>query len=210
MTGCAVPTRSAIVGIVLAAGKSTRLGRPKALLTAPSGETFVARVAGTLSDGGADSVVVVGRESDEELLAQVSALRPGVEFAANPAPDRGQLSSVIVGIEYADARGAEAVVVLPVDTPLVLADTVRAALQAFRQSRAAIVRVTYQGRHGHPVVFGAAVFAEIRAADPSVGAKQVVRRDPGRVLDVEVADPGVLQDVDLPEDFHRLFGRALP
>jgi molybdenum cofactor cytidylyltransferase len=56
------------------------------------------------------------------------------------------------------------------------------------------------------VIFAAAVFPELRAADPALGARVVLQRSPSRVENVEVDDPGVLRDVDLPEDFERLYG----
>lgn len=62
------------------------------------------------------------------------------------------------------------------------------------------------GRHGHPVLFGRALFDELRRADPDVGARAVVRAEPGRVLDVEIDAPGVLRDVDWPSDYAALFG----
>jgi molybdenum cofactor cytidylyltransferase len=69
-------------------------------------------------------------------------------------------------------------------------------------SPAPILRATHEGRHGHPVVFRRAVFAALRAADPAAGAKPVVRAL--AVEDVEVDDPGVLRDVDTPQDYDRL------
>ncbi|MGH8639503.1 MAG: nucleotidyltransferase family protein, partial [Burkholderiales bacterium] len=119
---------------------------------------------------------------------------------------RGQLSSLIVGIDYAQARGAHAVVVMPVDIPLVRSTTVAAVLAAMVGSDAPIVRATYGGRHGHPAIFRDDVFGDLRAADPDAGAKGVLRAHADRILNVEVDDPGVLRDVDVPEDYRRLFG----
>jgi molybdenum cofactor cytidylyltransferase len=71
------------------------------------------------------------------------------------------------------------------------------------------VRASYRGVHGHPVLFKRAVFDELRAADPHVGARAVVRADPARVRDVEVNDRGVTLDIDTPEDYFRAFGQPL-
>jgi molybdenum cofactor cytidylyltransferase len=75
-------------------------------------------------------------------------------------------------------------------------------------SSAPIVRAVHGGRHGHPVIFKRRVFDALRAADPSVGAKEVVRS--AGIEDVEVDDPGVLTDVDTPGDYVRVFGKIPP
>jgi CTP:molybdopterin cytidylyltransferase MocA len=197
-----------VVGVVLAAGESRRLGMPKALLRcAPGEETFTARVVRTLRDGGIPDVLVVGRPADDALRILVGGLGPAARYVENPAPDRGQLSSLLVAIDEAEGGGAGAVLVMPVDIPLVQATTVAAVLGAFHSSGAPIARVTHQGRHGHPVIFGASVFADLRMADPSVGARAVLQRHAARVLNLELDDPGVLRAVDFPEDYRSLFRR---
>jgi CTP:molybdopterin cytidylyltransferase MocA len=128
----------------------------------------------------------------------------------NPDPDRGQLSSLQAGLDAAvDRHGADAIMVMPVDVPLLTADGVRRLLAAAASSPSPVLRAAHGGRHGHPVIFGREVFDELRHADPAVGAKAVVHRDPARVLDVDVGDPGVTVDVDTPEDYRRAFGRAV-
>ena len=183
------------------------MGRPKALLRPPSAsETFVARVVRTLREGGLADVVVVCRPDDHELREHLAQLRPEPAAVVNPQPERGQLSSLLAGIAYAEAQGADAVVVLPVDIPQVQPRSVAAVLRALRTGSTPIVRATHGGRHGHPVAFRATIFSELRDADPGLGARAVLRSSPGRVENVEVDDPGVLRDVDLPEDYERLYG----
>ena len=185
------------------------MGRPKALLPCPpGGDTFVARCVRALRTGGAAHVLVVGRPEDDALRAELARVDPVPEFVANPTADEGQLSSLVRGITAVEDRGAPAVIVLPVDVPLVKPESVAALLAAYRSERPPIARVTCGGRHGHPVLFDRAVFAELRTADPSRGARAVMRADPARVLDVEVGDHGVLRDVDGPADYEALFGRA--
>jgi molybdenum cofactor cytidylyltransferase len=194
-------------GLVLAAGRSTRMGRPKALLTCPPDpDTFVARIVRVLRDGGVDPVVVVVRPDDNALQQHVRRFVPDVELVENPHPDRGQLSSLLVGLDYAQSHGARAIVVMPVDVPQVRAETVAALLRAAAVSDAPILRVVHGTRHGHPVLFRDAVFDELRHADPSLGAKAVVRARADETVDVHVDDPGVLRDVDVPDDYAALFG----
>jgi molybdenum cofactor cytidylyltransferase len=189
-----------IPAIVLAAGASSRMGRPKALLEA-DGRTFVRRILDTLREGGTDDVVVVVRPDAVRLEREVSAgLGRTVE---NPDPDRGQLSSLLVGLDAVDCPEVDAVLVTLVDVPLVAAPTIAALLARARLSPAPILRATYRGVHGHPVVFTRAVFAALRATDPAAGARPVMRAY--AIDDVEVDDPGVVRDVDTPGDYRQLF-----
>jgi molybdenum cofactor cytidylyltransferase len=202
-----------IPALVLAAGRSTRMGRAKALLTLPPAHdtTFVARLAAALLDGGAADVFVVGRPDDEALRSEVErvARTAGrVRFVENANADRGQLSSLIAGLNAADHPGIRAVLVTPVDLPLVRPATVAALLETFSKSAAPIVRAVRDGRHGHPVIFGRSVFGALRRADPDIGARAVVRAH--QVLDVDVGDPGVLHDIDTPDDYTRLLNSDAP
>lgn len=184
------------------------MGRSKALLPfPPTNRTFVAQIAATLLAGGVADALVIGRPDDDALRAEVEGLAAPVRFVGNPRADAGgQLSSVIAGLNAADRPGARAILVTPVDLPFITADTVAALLAAFSAGRAPIVRATHAGRHGHPVVFGRAVFDALRHADPALGAKAVLRAHP--VLDLEVSDAAVLNDIDTREDYARAIRKA--
>jgi molybdenum cofactor cytidylyltransferase len=97
----------------------------------------------------------------------------------------------------------------PVDLPLVSPATVRAVVEAWERTGAPVVRPSYRGRHGHPVLFDARVFQELRAADLSAGARVVVRAHAAESCDVETDDIGALEDIDTPDDYFRVFGVRL-
>jgi molybdenum cofactor cytidylyltransferase len=196
-----------VAGIILAAGRSTRMGTSKALLIAPDGRTFVARLAETLCEGGVDAPLVVGRADDDPLRAEVETIGCGVGFVVNADADQGgQLSSLLAGLREADRPGVRALMVVPVDAPMVTADTVATLIAAFSSTGASIVRARHHGWNGHPVIFSRAMFDELRRADPEVGAKAVVRAHKGATVYVDVDDAGVVGDVDTPEDYRKLFG----
>lgn len=194
-----------VVGLILAAGKSTRMGRPKALL--PIGdETFVSRLARTLQRAGVTDVIVVTAPDGPAIAEALDGAGISARVTQNPNPDGGQLSSLLVGLGVADRPGVEAIVMGPVDAPAVAPGTVDALLAAWRRTRAPVVRPAKGARHGHPVLFDRAVFHELRHADPAVGARQVVRARLAEVVDVAVDDPGAFDDIDTPDDYARLIG----
>ena len=93
---------------------------------------------------------------------------------------------------------------MPVDAPLVRIETISAMLQVFDTRQAPVVRATFRGRHGHPVIFARRVFDALRHADPDVGAKAVVRAHAADLIDVDLDDPAIVLDVDEPGDYTRL------
>ncbi len=193
-----------IPAVILAAGASARMGRPKALL--PLGDpddVFVTHLAATLLSGGADDLVVVVGAQAAEIEAAVARSGQRARLVRNPHHDQGQLSSLIVALDVVDRPGVRAVMVAPVDMPLVKGETVRALFDAYRRGRHLVVRPAAGDRHGHPVIFDRTLFRELRAADARVGARGVVAAHPERVLNLPVTDPGAFADIDTPDDYRR-------
>ena len=196
-----------VAGIILAAGESSRMGQRKAFLRHErTGATFLAHLVGEAAAAELSPVVVVGRGADAEL--EMAVQDAGANYVPNPAAAQGQLSSLLAGLDSLDEL-VWAAVVMPVDVPMVSAHTIRRVVLAAGEDGVSIARASHRGRHGHPVLFARAVFDELRAADPAVGARAVVRADPARVRDVEVDEPGVAVDIDTPEDYFRAFGSRL-
>lgn len=195
-----------ISGIVLAGGKSSRMGRPKALLPIGSrGETFFDRVTRTLIDAGIEDVVVVVGADGIAIRAGVRP-RTGVRIVDNPDYEQGQLTSLLAGLRAIDASHARAALVTLIDVPLVSAATVRTLLAAQREHDAPVVRPVSNGRHGHPVIFGRALFQELHNADPAHGAKPVVRAHAAEMIEVTIDDEGAFADIDTREDYERIIG----
>ena len=189
-----------VVGVILAAGASTRMGRPKLFLPI-GGDTFLTRLGRTLLDAGVDDLVVVAGPEHAAAAESLRAARLPARVVENPRRDEGQLSSVLVGLAVADRPGVDALLVHLVDVPLVRVTTVRAVLEAFHRTRAPVVRPVVGGRHGHPVLFARRVFDELRRADPSIGAKSVVRAHAANACDVPVDDEGACRDIDTPGEY---------
>ena len=207
LTGC---TMAAMVpAVVLAGGDSTRMGVPKALLAAPDGQAFVVRIVRAFADAGIGQVAVVTGSAHEATLAALEAadLAIALQVVRNLDPSRGQVSSLWAGMDAVVDDGSEGLLVTLVDVPMLTAATVSAVVEAWRRSRAPIVRPAVGARHGHPVLFDRALFSELREAPLEGGAKVVVRRHQSKILDVNPPDLGCLLDIDTPEDYQALVGR---
>ena len=193
-----------IRAIILAAGQSTRMGRAKAgLPVADGGPTFAAAIVATLQAAGLPDITVVSGAHPEEVSAAVRGLA-GVRVVHHAGWQAGQLSSLVAGLDAVDTPALEAVLVTLVDIPLVRRETVETLVQAWRESRAAIVRPAVGARHGHPVIFDRVTFAALREAPAHVGAKAVITAWQAQVLNVPTDDPGVLVDVDTPHEYDAL------
>jgi molybdenum cofactor cytidylyltransferase len=185
------------------------MGRAKATLPLDDRDTFLSRIVRTFLDAGVDDVVVVVGHEAETIAGSLSASGLHARFAHNPDYDRGQLSSLVAGLALVDRPGVVAVLVTLVDVPLVSAATVRAVLDHYRHTHAPIVRPTSGARHGHPLLIDRSLFDELRVADPSTGAKPIVRAHASPIGDLAIADEGAFTDIDTEEEYARLItGRS--
>lgn len=187
-----------IAAIVLAAGFSRRMGRPKLLLEL-RGKAIVRWSVEAIAPLVEDLIVVTGPD-DGGLRAALAGLR--VRFATNPRPHEGQGSSIAAGIA-ALKPWTRAVLVALGDQPRVPDDVVPALLEAWRRSAKPIVAPVYAGTQGTPVLFAGEVFAELGRLTGDAGARGVVQAQPERVELVSFERP-MPPDVDTPEDYARL------
>lgn len=169
---------------------------PKALLPTREGDTFLERaVARCQAVGAAPILVVTG--------AHALPAPPGARLVPNPAWPGGQLTSLQAALRALPPAGCDALLVVLVDHPRVVAATFARLVETFAATGAPLVRPVHAGRRGHPIVVAAALFAELLAAAPDDGARPVFARHAARAVDVAVDDPGVLADLDTPADLAR-------
>ena len=195
-----------LASIILAAGDSTRMGRPKALLPDPDGRPFVARLVRTFAAAGLHDIVVVTGSLHGAIAEAIAADQPPVapNLVNNPQPALGQVSSLWIGLDSAARLGVEGVLMTLVDIPLVRASTIQKVIDEWTRSRAPIVRPAVGDRHGHPVLFDRLLFDALRHAPITEGARVVVHANADRIVNVQVDDEGCLLDVDTPADYHAL------
>jgi len=186
-----------IAGIVLAAGGSTRMGRPKMLLPAGGGTLLSAAVAPLLEAGLDRVVVVLGDRAEEVRRAAGLSKDPRLVLVVCAGWRAGMASSLKRGLEA--CAGADAVLVALGDQPGVTAERVRMVTAAFAPGRDLVVPV-HGGVPAHPVLFGRSLFSELEALSGDVGAREVVRRHEHEAIRIEVE---ALPDIDTEEDYRK-------
>jgi len=199
-----------LAAIILAAGDSTRMGTPKALLPDPDGRPFVARVVRTFAAAHISAVVIVTGSQHAAIVEAIAADRPSITpaFANNPQPSLGQISSLWIGLDAAAKPGLEGVLVTPVDIPMVRPSTIRQVIEMWERTHAPVVRPAVGKRHGHPVLFDREVFDALRHAPLAEGARAVVYAAGDRLVNVSVDDEGCLVDVDTPADYEAILRKS--
>ena len=193
-----------IVAVVLSAGESSRMGRPKALLPV-DGVRFIEKIVTALkSTRVAKIIAVLGHDADE-MRRQIGELP--VTMVVNPNYKRGQLSSLVAAINSIqsgkDSASVDGILVHLVDHPYINPDLVNLMIDRFHETKKLIVVPRYQGRRGHPVIFSSALFAELLAAPPDQGAKTVVHAHRDETLEIDTEDEGVTIDIDTPEEYRK-------
>ncbi|MFO7653587.1 MAG: nucleotidyltransferase family protein [Candidatus Krumholzibacteriia bacterium] len=207
-----------VATLVLAAGAGRRWGGPKALARLGERTWLELAVERSRGAGCAPVVVVVGCRADEvrrSLAGRAAAADPGtnhppptgpvaddIVWIENPRWEQGRTGSIIVGLRALPATAAGALL-MPVDFPLVRTATLRALCAGFAAAADPAARITvpvHAGHRGHPIVLGRAVWAEVMALGRDAPLRAVVRQDPARIVTVTVDDPGILRNVNTPED----------
>ena len=193
-----------VSAVVLAAGGSTRFGRPKLLLPV-AGKTMLEHVLAKVQATSVHEVVVVLGNAVEQLVGRVPE---GCRWVCNERWQTGISSSIRVGLEAID-RGAEAALFVLADQPGITTAMVEQILQAYYGATKAIVAPVYQRQRGTPVLFDRRLFPKLAALHGDVGGRELLARCPEEVLPVEMSSAEVFLDVDVPADYERLDnGRA--
>jgi len=187
--------------ILLAAGRSRRMGSCKQLLPLPDRPAVVRCVESIMASRIDDVVVVVGPEGD--MVARAVAGLP-VAVVCNGVLESDMAGSVRVGLEAID-RSAEGVFVCLCDHPLVSAETLAAMRLHWLERRDAIVIPCHGGRKGHPTLFPRSLLAEL-ATLPTL--REVIGRHRDKVSFLDVADEGTVLDMDTWEEYQGILGRC--
>ncbi len=183
---------------ILAAGASSRMGAPKALLQHRDGRTFLAAACAALREAGLGPVHVVVAEPHRAQIER-AARACGAATLLNPAPERGQVSSMAIAL----GLGAPCVLVALVDQPELDLTVLRALAAAAAREPGAVHLPLFRGQRGHPVVLPISLAAPLRDARPGESAREVIARAGLLVREHPLDAPGILLDLDTPEELAR-------
>jgi molybdenum cofactor cytidylyltransferase len=205
---------SSIAGVILAAGDSSRMARDKALLPwppatgqVPSSETFLSAAIRSLSLATEFVLVVVGK--NEAALAPI-VYADGASLVVNPDPNRGQFSSLQVGLHEVLNHGRDAAMVTLVDRPPVSTATIQTLRDAFEAADQNIWAVVpeFSGKHGHPYLVGREMMeAFLRVPSTSI-ARDIEHQNQQHIQYLPVDDPLVALNINTPEDYAGLLARS--
>lgn len=202
-------------GVILAAGESSRMGTDKALLPWPpqaagqpaAKDSFLSAAIRSFALSTDFVVIVTGR--NEAALAPV-AYANGASIVTNPDPDRGQFSSLQLGLHEVLNRGRDAAVITLVDRPPVAPATIEFLRSAFEAAPANIWAVVpeFSGKHGHPFIAGRELIEAFLRAPATDTARDVDRRHQEHIQYVRVDDPCVALNINTPEDYAALLAKT--
>jgi molybdenum cofactor cytidylyltransferase len=200
-----MPSLDSIAPIILAAGDSVRMGYPKALL--PLGkDVFITHILRILRNVGFPGpVIVLGKAASviQPLIGKWPA-----DICVNPDPDRGQLSSIQLGLSRVRPTFT-AGMIWPVDQPAVSEDLVCRLAQLFIASESKISYPVYCDRAGHPAIFHRALFPEFMETTLKGGPKEILLRHQDATAVLQTSESGSVQDIDTPADYLALTGENL-
>jgi molybdenum cofactor cytidylyltransferase len=193
-----------IAAVVLAAGESSRMGRPKALLPI-DGVRFIEKIVSSLQSTKVGKILVVLGHNAEEMRQKIADLP--VLIVVNNEYKKGQLSSLVAAIRDIQSRQSSAeldgILVHLVDHPYINPILVDVMIDRFHESKKLIVVPRYHGRRGHPVLFSRSLFSELLNAALDQGAKTVVHAHQKDTLEIDTEDEGVTIDIDTPEEYRQ-------
>lgn len=188
-----------ISAIVLAAGRSTRMGRNKLVLPM-GGEPVLQRVLDALKESRIDETVVVLGSGEEEVRRTVDL--DGTKVVVNPHYAEGMSTSIRAGLAGVNPSTDAAVMVLG-DQPFLTPALLDRLIGAFLREKAPVVVPVSLGKRGNPVLFARSVFPEVMRVSGDRGAKKVVEALGTKALEVKVKDPKEVLDIDTPSDYKR-------
>ncbi|HET6144964.1 MAG TPA: nucleotidyltransferase family protein [Candidatus Acidoferrales bacterium] len=192
-----------LAAVILSAGASTRMGRPKALLPYREGTFLEHLIQVTRHPQIGITRVVLGAGAEN---IQAAAKLDDSLVVVNPEWELGQLSSIWAGVLSLEGVETDGIILCPVDHPLVSARLVSELVERFYEAKKAIVLPTYKGKRGHPMIFSSQLFGELLAAPAETGARAVVWAHAADVLEVPTDEEGVILNLNDPDMLKRTTG----
>ena len=186
--------------IILAAGKGERVATIAAKpFLKFQGKSFLEISVEKAQKADFDSIIVV---TSKLLVHRVKYLNLNIEVVVNLRPEMGMLSSIHCGLDCLH-KSTTGFLLNPVDFPLVEQKTYHKLWESHQNEKDCIIKPVYKGKAGHPVIFPAVVFNDLKKAPLNKGAKFVLQQHPNLIRELEVDDPGILININTPEVYNK-------
>ena len=189
-----------LAAVILSAGASSRMGRPKALLPYREGTFLEHLIEATRHPLIGETRIVLGAGAED--IRTIAKIDPSI-VVLNAKWEQGQLSSIWAGLRSLEGVATDGIVLCPVDHPLVSARLVGDLVEQFYEGKKPIVLPTYKGRRGHPVIFSSALYPNLLAAPADKGARAVVWAHAADILEVPTDEEGVVLNINDPDMLKR-------
>ncbi len=191
-----------IDAIILAAGRSQRMGKPKALLKFED-KTFLEQIISVLKLSDADRITVVLGAEAETIKKSIDL--SGTNIVINKDYQKGQLSSLIAAIEDTPEQ-TKAMLICLVDSPFITKEVVNKIISKFKETNNPIIVPVFNKERGHPTLFSRSLFNELLGAPEEQGARYVLYSNEEKILELETSESGILIGIDTPADYKFHFG----
>ena len=190
-----------VTAVILAAGMSKRMGKPKMML--PWGEiTVIEKVVQTLQDAGMDSLLIVGGDNLDTLKEKLHQYR--IRYLLNKDYAEGEmLSSVKVALRALVRENTDAALIVLGDQPQIEADVVMTIIDTYKMSRNEIIVPSFRHHRGHPWLVGKTLWKEVLNLGPPDTLRDFLSNNQELIFHVEVKTPSILEDIDTPDDYAR-------
>ena len=189
-----------VSAILMAAGESKRMGKPKQLMPFGRSTILEQTVDNLLSSEITEIIVVVGYKAEE--MIKTIASRP-VKIALNPMYQLGMSTSIVTGLNLINAK-TQAVMLALADQPLVDSKTINQLIEEFYNHNKGIAVPAYQGKRGHPVIFSIKYKKELLVLTGDIRGQRVTNHDPDDILEVSVDSESINIDIDNINDYQSL------
>lgn len=180
--------------IITAAGYGKRYGEPK-LFAEINGKSFIRIIIENLRTAGIEKIIAV---VNEKTYKRAMDSGPDADLIINPEPEKGMITSVYTGLNK--AKGFDGILIVPVDHPLISAETYRHLCGFFRDNPDKIIKPAYRGKTGHPVIMPYGIKELITGDDTEGGLNTILKNSEFEIIYTEVDDPAILKNINTAED----------
>ena len=199
-----MPHKKQTAGVILAAGLSQRFGQPKQLLKLKNKYLLEWVLDAALASRLDQVVLIVGHEHQKIIQAIGSKTNhPQLQVVINRRYRDGQSRSLQAGLLQIQAQSSSVMFLLG-DQPMLKSTTIDHILDGFWHSEKDICVPVCNGKKGNPTIFSRAMYGNLMAIEGDIGAREIIRANPERVLYIEVDDPLCFLDIDSPKDYEDL------